>query len=105
MENKLAGTGLVAAIAASMCCISPILALVAGTGGLASSLAWVAPLRPWLIGLTLAVLAFAWYQKFRPQSQDDCNCETDKPRFMQSKTFLTVVTAFALLMLTFPNYA
>ncbi|WP_206683847.1 heavy-metal-associated domain-containing protein, partial [Rufibacter sediminis] len=29
----------------------------------------------------------------------------DKPRFMQSKTFLTVVTAFALLMLTFPNYA
>ncbi|MFD1755125.1 mercuric transporter MerT family protein, partial [Rufibacter sediminis] len=97
MENKLAGTGLVAAIAASMCCISPILALVAGTGGLASSLAWVAPLRPWLIGLTLAVLAFAWYQKFRPQSQDDCNCETDKPRFMQSKTFLTVVTAFALL--------
>ncbi|KAA3435984.1 mercuric transport protein MerTP [Rufibacter hautae] len=104
-ENKLAGTGLIAAVASSLCCITPILALVAGTGGLASSFAWIGPFRPWLIGVTLAVLAFAWYQKFKPQPQNDCNCEQEKPKFMQGKTFLTLVTAFALLMLTVPNYA
>ncbi|GAA4310353.1 mercuric transport protein MerTP [Nibribacter koreensis] len=105
-ESRLAGTGLMAALAASMCCITPLLALVAGTSGIASSFAWLGPLRPWLVGLTIAVLAYAWYQRLKRRPQDDCNCEPEeKPRFMQSKTFLTIVTAFALLMLTFPNYA
>ncbi|WP_345169780.1 mercuric transport protein MerTP [Nibribacter koreensis] len=95
-----------AALAASMCCITPFLALVAGTSGMASSLAWLGPLRPGLIGLTIAVLVYAWYQRLKRQPKDDCTCEIEeKPRFMQSKTFLTLVTAFALLMLTFPNYA
>ena len=36
----------------------------------------------------------------------DCNCETTKkPSFLQSKTFLGIVTFFAALMMTFPLYA
>ncbi|AMM50718.1 heavy metal transporter [Rufibacter sp. DG15C] len=103
--SRLAVTSLMAALAASMCCITPLLALVAGTSGIASSLSWLGPLRPWLIALTILVLAYAWYQLLKRQPLDYCNCEKDKPRFMQRKTFLTLVTAFALLMLTFPNYA
>lgn len=66
-DNKLIGTGLLTAIAASLCCITPVLAIIAGTSGLASTFSWLEPFRPYFIGLTILVLAFAWYQKLKPQ--------------------------------------
>jgi copper chaperone CopZ len=105
-ENKLAGLGLLTAISASLCCITPVLALLAGTSGIASTFSWLDPLRPYLIGLTILVLGFAWYQKLKPQKQVDCNCETkEKTPFIQTKKFLGIVTVFAGLMLAFPMYA
>jgi len=105
-ERKLLSAGLLTAIAASLCCITPVLALIAGTSGLASTFSWLEPFRPYFIGFTILVLGFAWYQKFKPKNKFDCNCETDeKPKFIQSKTFLGIVTAFAVMMLAFPYYA
>jgi copper chaperone CopZ len=105
-DNKLIGTGLLTAITASLCCITPVLALIAGTSGIASTFSWIEPFRPYLIGMTILVLAFAWYQKLKPQKEIDCECETDeKPKFIQSKTFLGIVTAFAIIMLAFPYYS
>ncbi len=104
--NKLAGLGLLTAISASLCCITPVLALLAGTSGIASSFSWLDPLRPYFIGLTVLVLGFAWYQKLKPQREIDCGCETDKRTpFIQTNTFLAIVTVFAGLMLAFPSYA
>jgi copper chaperone CopZ len=105
-ENKLLGFGLLTAISASLCCITPVLALLAGTSGLASTFSWLNPLRPYLIGLTVLVLGFAWYQKLKPRKQLDCNCETkEKTPFIQTKTFLGIVTVFSGIMLAFPTYA
>jgi hypothetical protein len=105
-ENKLAGLGLLTAISASLCCITPVLALLAGTSGLASTFSWLDPLRPYLIGLTVLVLGFAWYQKLKPQKQEDCNCDTtEKTPFIQTNKFLGIVTVIAGLMLAFPFYA
>lgn len=105
-RGKLAGTSAITAIAASLCCITPVLALVAGTGSMASSFSWIAFARPFLIGLTIVVLGFAWYQKLRPQATDDCGCAVDeKAKFLQSKIFLLIVTIFAGLMMAFPSYA
>ncbi|MFT6844407.1 MAG: mercuric ion transport protein [Flavobacteriales bacterium] len=110
-ENKLMGTGLLTALTASLCCITPVLALIAGTSGLASTFSWIEPFRPYMIGLTIVVLGFAWHQKLKrktklTQAEIDCACDTDeKPRFMQSKMFLGIVTVFALVMLAFPYYA
>ncbi len=105
-DNKLIGAGLLTAFAASLCCITPVLALVAGTSGLASTFSWLEAFRPYFISLTILVLGFAWYQKLKPQMQIDCNCETDeKPKFLQSKMFLGIVTPFAIVMLAFPYYA
>ena len=105
-DKKLMGAGLLTAIAASLCCITPVLAFVAGTSGLASTFSWLEPARPYFIGLTILVLGFAWYQKLKPKKQIDCNCETEeKPKFIQSKMFLGIVTALAILMLAFPYYA
>jgi mercuric ion transport protein len=85
-DNKLIGAGLLTAIAASLCCITPVLALIAGTSGLASTFSWLEPFRPYFIGLTILVLGFAWYQKLKPQKKIDCNCDTtEKPKFYANK--------------------
>lgn len=105
-ENRLIGAGLLTAITASLCCITPVLALIAGTSGIASTFSWIEPFRPYLIGLTVLVLGFAWYQKLKPLKEIDCECDTDeKPKFIQSKTFLGIVTVFAIVMLAFPYYS
>lgn len=59
------GAGLISAIAASLCCITPVLALVAGSSGIAAGFSWLEPARPYLIGITILVLGFAWYQKLK----------------------------------------
>ncbi|WP_420575388.1 mercuric transport protein MerTP [Ekhidna sp.] len=105
---KSVGAGLLVAITASLCCITPVFATLAGIGGIASSFSWMEPFRPYLIGLTILVLGFAWYQKLRPRTQEEieCACEEDeKPSFWQSKKFLGIVTVFAVLMLAFPSYS
>lgn len=106
-NKKLIGTTIVTAIAASLCCITPVLALIAGTTGMAATFSWLDPFRPYLIFITIIVLGLAWYQLLKPKKQDiDCDCEEDeKSRFMQSKTFLSIVTVFAIAMLAFPYYA
>lgn len=105
-EKKLIGTGILTAIAASLCCITPVLALVAGTSGMASAFSWLEPFRPYLMGLTVLVLGFAWYQKLKPKQEIDCECEEDKKKpFMQTRIFLGIITVFAALMLAFPLYA
>jgi len=105
-SKTLLGLSLLTAVTASLCCITPVLALIAGTSGMASSFSWMEPFRPYLIGLTILVLAFAWYQQLKPKNDIDCDCETDeKPKFIQSKLFLGLVTVFAAAMLAFPHYS
>ncbi len=106
--TRLAGAGIFAALAASLCCITPFLALFSGAAGTASAFSWMEPFRPYLIGITLLVLGLAWYLKFRPAKTEGtaCDCEDEKQRisFWQSKLFLGIVTALTLLMMAFPYY-
>lgn len=105
-NNKSFLAGLFTAATASLCCITPFLALLGGASGMAASLSWIEPFRPYLIGLTVLVFAYAWYQKIKPQKQLDCNCETEnKKSFWQSKTVLAVVTIVAIFLILFPYYA
>ncbi len=105
-DKKLIGTTIITAIAASLCCITPVLALIASTSGIASTFSWIEPFRPYLITVTVLVLIFAWYQKFRPKKQvANCDCDDEKPTFINSKKFLLLVTMFAGLMLAFPYYS
>lgn len=106
--KSLVGAGLLAAFAASLCCITPILAVLGGIGGVASTFAWLEPFRPYLIILTVGVLGFAWYQKLksRPAAEIGCACAADeKPALMQSKGFLGVVTVVAAVLLAFPYFS
>ncbi|KAB2807689.1 mercuric transport protein MerTP [Phaeocystidibacter luteus] len=107
-SRAFAFTGLLTAITASLCCITPVLALMAGSSGLAATFSWLEPYRRWLIGLSALTLVFAWYQKLKPRSAEEiaCECEEDaKPSFWQSKKFLGIISVFALLMMAFPYYS
>jgi mercuric ion transport protein len=104
--KKLISTTIIAATVASLCCITPILALIAGTTGFASTFSWIEPFRPYLIAFTILVLLLAWYQKFKSQKQEiDCDCEEERAKLINSKKFLLFVTLFAGLMLAFPYYS
>ena len=98
--------GVFAAAAASLCCITPVIAFIAGLSGAVSSLSWMAPYRPCFITATVLIFSFVWYQKLKPQKMVDCNCETDeKKSFLGSKTFLGIITIVAALLIAFPYYA
>lgn len=100
---ELIGASL-AAIAASVCCVVPLLLVGLGISG-----AWVTnfkafePYRPLFLVSTLVLLGFAFYRVYRkPQ-----NCSSDgfcaNPRREQvMKKVLIVTTAFVLGLLAFP---
>jgi mercuric ion transport protein len=94
--------GLFTAFSSSLCCITPLLALTAGTGSIAST--WMEPLRPYLVSVSILVLGFAWFRNLRYRKVDDCGCE-QKQTFVQSRTFLSIITVISLLLATFPSYS
>lgn len=98
----------VLAISSSLCCITPVLALISGVSGVAATFSWLEPVRPVLIGITIFVLAFAWFQKLKPQKKEEINCECEaeeKSSFWQSRKFLGVVTILAITLMSFPGFS
>lgn len=98
-------TGLLAALAASSCCIPPVIAAIAGVGGAAGTLSWTEPLRPYLIGLAVVAIGYAWYNHLKPKKEDDCGCDIEKPKWYQTKGFLVGITLFAIVSISFPYYS
>lgn len=104
MKTQIA-LSILTALSASMCCVTPVLAIIAGTSSLATSFHWIEPFRPYFISASVLVLGFAWFQSFNAKKDDDC-CEPQRRRsFFQSKVFLGIVTIFSLLLITFPSYS
>ena len=104
-KRNLASAGIFASAAASLCCITPALALMAGVTGIATSFSFLEPLRPFFIGITVMTLGIAWYQQLKPIKAVVCDCEENKPSFLQTKKFLLIVTIIAGSLLTFPYYS
>jgi len=104
-SKNAAYTGLFAAVAASSCCIPPVIALIAGVGGSASMLSWMEPFRPYLIGLAVLAIGYAWYSYLKIKKTEDC-CEVDaKPKWYQTKGFLIGITLFSAISIAFPYYS
>ncbi|MFN3875171.1 MAG: mercuric transport protein MerTP [Flavobacteriales bacterium] len=95
---------LLAALASSLCCIAPLLAALAGASGLAGAFSWLQPWRPWLIGLSAVLLAWAWWMHLKPKPAADCCAPAKKPRH-QRTGFLATVTVLAVLLNAFPLYS
>lgn len=99
-------SGVLAAIAASLCCIAPLLAVFGGISGAATYFNWIEPYRPYIIGLTVLIFGLAWYQQLTIALRDkkDC-CVPAKRSFWQTKKFLLIVTVFSGLLIAFPCYS
>ena len=71
--------GPLTAFTSSLCCIVPLLALAGGFGGIATSLNWLEPLRPYTIALSVGALGWAWYTQLKPKPAMNCHCDTPTP--------------------------
>ncbi len=102
MKNNNIITLISATIAASLCCITPVLAVLAGSSSLASSFAWLAPYHNYLVIFTVLILLYAWYDKLKLRKDIACDC--DSKGFFSSKKFLFIVSVFTIVMLSFPQW-
>lgn len=109
MENKskiLTSVAIIGSFLASICCIGPFIALAITGSSFASLFSWLTPFRPILIGLTVMILIYAWQRKLRRPRQSDCDCGSQrKLRFIDTKLFLGILTAVAILFMSFPYYS
>lgn len=107
--KALTGVGVFAALGASLCCITPVLALMAGASGAASAFSWLDPARPYLIGLAVIALSYAWYKSLSFGKNAECGpdgvCKVESKSFLTSRTFLSIVTVLAIGLMTFPYYS
>ena len=99
----------VAAVAASACCILPLILGVASAGTLGLSAA-LTPYRPYLIGLTLLILGVAFYLTYRPAKGTACATEGECARGTAgasrvARVSLWAVAAFTLAIMAYPQIA
>ncbi len=105
-KYKIIGSSIIAAFASSLCCIAPLIAILAGLGGIASAVSWLDPFRPYLFGFSMLALGYAFYEAYKPKKEIDCNCEANEKRsFIRSKAFLWVIAILNITLFTFPYYA
>ncbi len=93
-----------AAIGASICCVVPVVVAFMGVGSAAFSVYFV-PFRPYLIGITVLLLGFAFYRAYRPQQDcepgDSCAVPANRGR---QRLLLWIITFVTIALLTFPYY-
>ncbi len=105
----LAGGAIGAALAASICCLGPLLFAVLGIGG-AGLLVKFEPYRPYFAVLTLLLLAAGFYFTYRPARAPkvaggaDCACENPKSNKL-GKVMLWTSTTLVIGFLIFPYIA
>lgn len=104
-------SAIVTALLASLCCITPVLAILGGLSGIASAFSFLKPLRPYFIAFTIIILGYAFYNAYKPKNKDEveCACEDNKTKakkdFLNSKAFLWLVSMIAVVLITFPYYS
>ena len=104
LQKASLGGSILAAITASLCCIGPLMAVALGASGFAAS-AVFEKWRPVFLGVTLALLALAWYLTYRkPKAacEGGSACAT-KPVAKWNKVILWFATGVVLVTAAFPS--
>lgn len=95
-----------AALAASACCIGPVVFSLMGAGALSAASTKLEPYRPWFMAATVALLGVAFYAAYRPAaSEDACGDEVCAPASRQTAKMLVWIAAIvAAILVAFPYY-
>jgi mercuric ion transport protein len=94
--------GVIAAIAATLCCIGPLVALSLGLGSFAAS-AWFAQWRPVFLGVTFVLLGVAWYLTYRRPKVVCDNGSCARPPGKAAHLSLWLGTLVALAAAVYPT--
>ncbi|OFV89944.1 MAG: hypothetical protein A3H95_09635 [Acidobacteria bacterium RIFCSPLOWO2_02_FULL_64_15] len=95
----------VAAVAASACCLGPVVFSLVGAGALGAASMRLEPYRPWFLGLTAVLLGmgFVATDGRQPAACADGTCAPSSRRTARIMLWLAVVLVG--LLATFPYYA
>ena len=99
---RTAAASVVAAIAASACCIVPVVFVMLGAGAFGASLASLERYRPIFLAMTAALLGVAVYSAYRPMDACDAGCSPIARRRARITVWLASVLVVALV--SFPYY-
>jgi len=91
------------AMAASACCIGPVVAAVLGAGAIGAASTRLEPYRPWLLGLTVMLLGVGFRSAYRrePECVDDTCTPTSRGT---ARVVLWVSVVVVGLLAAFPYY-
>lgn len=104
LRHTFLGGSIVAAVAASLCCLGPLVAVTLGSGGLVGS-ALFEKWRPLLLVATFALLLLAWYLTYRKSSgacAEGSTCAS-KPVSKWNKLLLGLATGIVVAVAAFPS--
>lgn len=103
--KKLSSLGAVmTAILASLCCIGPVVVALIGIGSIGAFAAFEA-YRPYLIGMTVLLLALAFYLAYRKREVmcEDGSCKIESAS-KWNKLTVWLAAALAALAIAFPSF-
>lgn len=105
-DKAFVGASLIAGIAASLCCILPIVFALAGAGIVGAS-AFFAAWRPYLLGITFLLLGLGFYFAYRkPKHACEPGSVCEKPATNRTgRIGLWITTAVVLIVAAFPYYS
>lgn len=99
-------SGVATALGASLCCVGPVLAAVAGIGG-AGLASRFEPLRPYLLAATVLLFVVAGFALHRPESDATCRrsgaCGPAKRR--RERAVFWLAAGVAVIVAAFPEWS
>lgn len=110
MSRGTLAAGLLAAFAASLCCIGPVAAALLGVSSLAA-LGKYESLRPLFAGVTVLALGYAFYAAYRKPTVEICAdgsiCQTHGRERVKrlNRLVVWIVAVIAAVVLTFPSWS
>ncbi len=101
--------GVIAAIAASLCCVGPLVLVMFGIGGAwVANLAKLEPFRPYFLGAAIIALFFAWEKIYHTPTVTNCTpgslCALPQTNRVY-KFLFWVVVVLVVLAIAFPYIA
>jgi mercuric ion transport protein len=100
---KTVVASVLAAAAASACCIGPVVAAVLGAGALGAASTRLEPYRPWLLGVTVVLLGAGFVSAYRREAE--CADGSCAPASRRSARIVLWIAAVVVALLTaFPYY-
>lgn len=101
---KTAALSVGVALAASACCIGPVVFTLLGAGALSAASLELVPYRPWFTAATALIIGIGFYSAYRPLPE----CSTDGVCTPQSRRAARIViwiaAVGALVLVAFPYY-